>query len=85
MDMNKVRINYDKFADVLYILLGPSRPSYAEEVDDGFYIRYDMETDEITGITILDFSKRGLNDIAEIISAENIMSKEEVGFLSTIQ
>ncbi|MED0688006.1 MULTISPECIES: DUF2283 domain-containing protein [Anoxybacillus] len=53
-----VKIHYDEECDVLYISFGEPRPSYAEDFEDGVYIRYDMETDALTGVTILDFSKR---------------------------
>lgn len=84
MNMREIRINHDKVGDVLYILFGSSRPSYADEIDDGIFVRYDMETDEVTGITILDFSKRGKNDLVNIISSENIMSRDETDMLSIL-
>lgn len=54
----KTNINFDTKNDVLYISFGDPRPSYAEIFEEGVYIRYDMETDELTGITIVDFSKK---------------------------
>lgn len=56
--MKKNNINYDSKNDVLYISFGDPRPSYAETYDDGIYVRYDMDTDELSGITIVDFTKR---------------------------
>lgn len=56
--MRKTNINYDAQNDVLYISFGEPRPSYSDTYEDGIYIRYDMDTDELTGITILDFTKR---------------------------
>lgn len=56
--MKKTNINYDINNDVLYISFGEPRPSYVENYDEGILLRYDMDTDELSGITILDFTKR---------------------------
>lgn len=76
-----LNINYDKEFDVLYISFGKPKPSYGEEDASGIVIRKDMNTDEITGVTIFYFMKRikenSLSDIhfpkkinlAQIISA----------------
>ena len=56
--MRNVKVNYDAANDILYLSFGDPRPSYAEEYQDGVYVRFDMKTDELSGITILDFSKR---------------------------
>jgi len=54
-------ISYDKENGVLYISFGAPRSSYCDaEIDDVFVMK-DMLTDEYSGFTILDFSKR-LND-----------------------
>lgn len=54
----KTNVNFDTKNDVLYISFGDPRPSYAKTHDEGVYIRYDMDTDELTGITIVDFTKK---------------------------
>jgi hypothetical protein len=51
-------ISYDRGADVLYASFGPARPGIAVEVDDGDFVRVDPYSDEIVGITILDFLER---------------------------
>ncbi|QYR20785.1 DUF2283 domain-containing protein [Paenibacillus sp. sptzw28] len=56
--MKKVKVNYDVVSDVLYLSFGDPRPSFTEDYADGVYVRYDMDTDELSGITIIDFSKR---------------------------
>jgi uncharacterized protein YuzE len=63
--MKKTNIHYDIKNDVMYISFGEPAPSYSEELADGVYVRYDMTTDELSGLTILDFSKRSneLNSI----------------------
>lgn len=59
--MQNVKFNYDKENDILYIYIDRPRPSYTEEDIPGIILRKDFETDEVTGITILDFCRR-LND-----------------------
>lgn len=59
--MQDVKFNYDKENDILYIFFDSPKPSYTEEDIPGIIIRRDFETDELTGITILDFCRR-LND-----------------------
>ena len=56
--MRKLNINFDIENDVLYLSFGEPRPSFSEEFDDGVFVRYDMDTEELTGITIIDFTKR---------------------------
>jgi uncharacterized protein YuzE len=52
--------DYDQEADVLYISKGHPRPSYSESLfnDYGIMARYDMDTDEFTGVTIINFYQR---------------------------
>jgi len=72
--MEKIKLNYDDQADVLYISIGDPRPGIAIEANDGNFIRYAQGTDKIIGITILDFAERFIPDkIAwkEIIWKEN--------------
>jgi len=56
--MSNLKFNYDKKHDVLYISIGDPRPSYGDEIIEGIIIRKDFDTDEITGITIIDFMER---------------------------
>ena len=52
------QIDYDEHSNVLYISSNmPPRPGIAEEVGHGVYIRVNPDTDELVGITILDFKK----------------------------
>jgi uncharacterized protein YuzE len=51
-------IKYDKESDILYISCGKPRPGIAFEVSAGDLVRIDPYTDEIVGITILDFRER---------------------------
>jgi uncharacterized protein YuzE len=52
------KIRYDSNSDVLYISCGKPRPGLALEVKTGDLVRIDPYTDEIVGITIIDFRER---------------------------
>jgi len=54
-------IDYDSAADVLYIQLDRSDNVFADEVDEGNFVRIHNVTNQIVGITILDFKERYLN------------------------
>ena len=54
-----LNIFYDTEADVLYFSKGtPSREDISDEVGDEVVIRKNPKTKEVTGFTILNFSKR---------------------------
>ena len=52
------KIRYDSKSDVLYISCGKPRPAIAFEVKAGDLVRIDPYTDEVVGITILNFRER---------------------------
>ncbi len=54
--------SYDSNNDVMYISIGPPRPSYCEE-DEDYLVRRDFNNDEITGLTIIGFSKKQPNEV----------------------
>ena len=56
--MLDLEYNYDKKHDILYISIGTPKSSYGEEEIEGIILRKDMNTDELNGITIIDFMKR---------------------------
>ena len=61
MSSQNYSFRYDKANDVLYLSVGPPRPSYGEDLRDGIVARYDMDTDEMTGVTVLGFKRRVLS------------------------
>ena len=77
MTKKLTKINYDQTGDVLYIIFGENKPSYSEELADCVYARYDLETDELVGITIVNFSQMAQTDLINIISQQDI-SKDEL-------
>lgn len=56
--MPKLEISYNAGVDVLYISIGEPRPGIAAECNDGDFIRVDPDTNEVVGITLLDFCER---------------------------
>jgi|SaaInl7_200m_RNA_FD_contig_71_868820_length_1159_multi_6_in_0_out_0_2 uncharacterized protein YuzE len=64
---NKPHIKYDKFSDVLYISLGNPCDGLAKDIGGGNFIRINPQTNEVIGITILDFMERySLNENTDI-------------------
>jgi len=51
-------ITYDDISDILYISFGHPKPGIAKEITDGDFVRIDPYTDQIVGITIMDFKVR---------------------------
>ena len=57
VNLEKISLDYDEEADVLYISFGKTREAKDSiEVEDG--IIYRITDNEIVGITIIDFKKR---------------------------
>lgn len=52
-DAPEVRFKYSQDADILFISLGSSEPSYSEEVDDLLLVERGLFTNEITGFRVL--------------------------------
>lgn len=55
---NNVGFDYDQKFDVLYIALGDRRNSYGDDSDGKVIYLKDIDTDELTGITIMNFKKK---------------------------
>lgn len=58
MSTNNLTFDYDKKHDILYISVGDPRPSYSDEILPGVFLRRDLDTDEISGVTILKFCEQ---------------------------
>lgn len=75
---NYLNLYYDKEADVLYFSKGiPSASDISDETADEMIIRKNPHTKEVTGFTILNFSKRSKK------TAKNIKLPVEVNFKQT--
>lgn len=53
-----MQIFYDDEGDVLYLSVGDPRPAVSEEPGDDVLLRHDVETGEVVGLTVLNFSAR---------------------------
>lgn len=63
---NKVSISYDKEADVVYIGFGEAVRAVGEEIKEGIFARYDPVSNELVGLTILNFSKKFDSELREV-------------------
>lgn len=53
----KQTIDYDKKFDVLYCKIANTDNSYGDEIDSNIVVLRDIETDTVTGITIMGYKK----------------------------
>jgi uncharacterized protein YuzE len=56
-----MQLEYDNRADVLYASFGTPQKAVAKEISGGVFIRYNPFTDEVVGVTVMDFKKRLLS------------------------
>lgn len=56
--METMKLDYDKRHDTLYVALGDKSNSYGDDSQPGIIVMRDIETDCITGFTILKFLKK---------------------------
>lgn len=52
-----MKIDYDNQFDILYCSIGDISNSYGDEIDSNFVVLRDMDTNEVTGVTIMAFEK----------------------------
>lgn len=62
-----MKYNYDSKFDVLYIELTDNSNSYGDDSNDGFVLMKDIDTDEVTGVTIMNFNKTIGNTIKQTL------------------
>lgn len=53
-----IQMSYNKEMDILYLSVGDPRPAISEELEDDILLRLDIETGEVVGLTVLNFSTR---------------------------
>ena len=51
------KIDYDNKYDVLYCLIDDTSNSYGGELDSNIVLLRDIDTEKVTGITVLDFKR----------------------------
>ena len=61
MKKNKITIDYDKKADVLYLSFGKPIAAVTEEIGN-VGVRIDEKTNEIVGLTVIGFLKNFKNN-----------------------
>jgi len=54
----KISISYDKSADVMYLSFGGPVKAVGEEIDAGIFARFDPQTEELVGLTVINFSQK---------------------------
>ena len=64
LDATNAKTNYDERHDVFHVFVCPMSPSYDDEDYPGIVVRRSMRDDRVTGITVLDFSKRPKQELA---------------------
>jgi uncharacterized protein YuzE len=63
MDERKeLKVKYDAVSDIAYFSLGTPRKAISEEAGNGLVIRRDFDTNEVIGVTVIDFAKRTENN-----------------------
>ncbi len=55
--INTLRMAYDKEGDIFDISLGEPREAISTEIEDDLFIRTNPDTNEVVGISILNFEK----------------------------
>jgi len=56
--VKKVVISYDNDADVMYLSFGDPKKAESEELAPGLFARYNPETGDLVGVTIVNFLKK---------------------------
>jgi uncharacterized protein YuzE len=56
--IGNLEVLYDQEADVLYLSVGPPKPSSVIEDQEGLLIQRDLTTGDVVGATVLDYQQR---------------------------
>ncbi|MFQ6126010.1 MAG: DUF2283 domain-containing protein [Candidatus Heimdallarchaeota archaeon] len=56
--VNKVKISYDNEADVMYLSFGDPKKAESEDIAPGLFARYNPETGDLVGVTVINFLKK---------------------------
>lgn len=67
---SELNIGYDEDHDILYVSIGMPVPSYCDEDIEGVLFRKSMENHKLSGITIMDFSKKNESQLKRILPPE---------------
>ena len=58
LEVSSKNSKYDERHDVLHVFLGNSNNAFMDEEFPGVYINRDDSTDDVVGLTLMDFRKR---------------------------
>lgn len=56
--MTDINMTYDRLSDIVYGFRGEARQNYSEEPFEGILVLRDINTHEVIGFMILDYSKQ---------------------------
>jgi uncharacterized protein YuzE len=73
----RLRMFFDKEGDVLDISIGDPREAISKEVGGDILIRVDPKTNEVLGITILNFEKRFEQRKTEVFPVSAALTQSE--------
>ena len=65
LDATNTRTNYDDRHDGLHVFACPMSPSFDDEDYPGIVVRRAMQDERVIGVTVLDFSKRSKQELAQ--------------------
>jgi uncharacterized protein YuzE len=54
----EMKVRFDAKSDVMYFSFGDPKEAISVETETGLIVRMDPDTDEVVGLTIVDFLKR---------------------------
>lgn len=57
-DVQNVNWDYDGEADVLYLSVGEPRPALGMDIGQGVIVRYNEQTKEVVGLTIIGMKEK---------------------------
>lgn len=72
-----IQVKYDADHDVLHIFFPPFVPSFDDEEYPGIIIRRSVTDERITGLTILDFSKRNPQELESLLPEYRLSALQE--------
>lgn len=68
------KIDYDSKFDTLYYTMSMTDNSYGDEINSNIVILRDMDSDEVTGVTIIGFKKYFKNDEIQVNKLSKIIN-----------
>lgn len=68
--LGELNIGYDQEYDILYVSIGAPVPSYCDKDIEGVLFRKAMNSHELSGVTIMDFSQKTKSQLKRILPPE---------------